>query len=71
MKIFHGVNVGSEDKGCFADRLQIDLMERENVDDSSVLGNQMKTKYYGNNEIGEMEGRVRLRSEENFEFMTL
>lgn len=61
MKIFHRVDVGSEDKGCFADRLQIDLMEQEKFHDSSVLGNQMKTKYYGNNEIGEVEGRVRLR----------
>lgn len=39
MKIFHRVDVGSEDKGCFADRLQIDLMEQEKFHDSSVLGN--------------------------------
>ena len=34
MKIFHGVDVGPEGKGCITDRLQIDLMARENADDS-------------------------------------
>lgn len=34
MKIFHGADVGPEGKECFTDRLQIDLMARENADDS-------------------------------------